>query len=414
MLKSAAPPTSARPRRPSRPGPTEASIAAAWAGRHVDQPLVDSAGRRIHVIYPGRRSGLPGPDFRDAILAYEDGTLLRGDLELHVRAADWYAHRHDRDPAYAGVVLHLVAVGPAAPVRLPSGALVPSALVRAAPYQPPAPLGIVCPANEIDAAASAVDAAGNAWLADRALRLASQIDALGEDEAAWRALAEAMGYGGNGTAFLALADSLPWSHLAGVIGRGSDTLERAEALLLGAAGLAHDPTVAGRWRALGAPAPLTPIRWTVTAVRPANRPAARIRALAAIVAACRAEGPAVWLRRLATLRPSVAVAEIVAAAGGLLGQERGAHHPRQRRAAARGRRRPRAGVPTAPSPPRERDYPRDGRARLHPGWSPSRCNGAAAAGPALSPPPVVPRQGLRRVPGRPARSRRRPCCRLSG
>jgi hypothetical protein len=322
LLKSAAPPTSARPRRPSRPGPTEASIAAAWAGRHVDQPLVDSAGRRIHVIYPGRRSGLPGPDFRDAILAYEDGTLLRGDLELHVRAADWYAHRHDRDPAYAGVVLHLVAVGPAAPVRLPSGALVPSALVRAAPYQPPAPLGIVCPANEIDAAASAVDAAGNAWLADRALRLASQIDALGEDEAAWRALAEAMGYGGNGTAFLALADSLPWSHLAGVIGRGSDTLERAEALLLGAAGLAHDPTVAGRWRALGAPAPLTPIRWTVTAVRPANRPAARIRALAAIVAACRAEGPAVWLRRLATLRPSVAVAEIVAAAGGLLGQER--------------------------------------------------------------------------------------------
>ncbi|MCS6800909.1 MAG: DUF2851 family protein [Chloroflexota bacterium] len=316
-------PTSA-PRNRSA-APTEAELVAAWASSQVEQPLLDSAGRRLQVVYPGRRSGLPGPDFRDAILAAEDGTLLRGDIELHLRAADWYRHRHDRDAAYNTVALHLVALGPLAPVRLASGAQVPSAIVRP---RSPRPLvaaglsGIVCPSGDRDAAAAAVDAAGDAWLAERALRLAGQIDLLGEDDAVWRALAEAMGYGGNGPGFLALAEALPWGYLSGMIGRGEEAIERVTALLLGAAGLARDGKERARWQELGAPAPLSPIRWTTTAVRPANQPAARIRALARLAVTCHGEGPASWLRRLAALPPRRAAAAIVAGAGGALGAER--------------------------------------------------------------------------------------------
>ena len=57
---------------------------------------------------PGRRNGGAGPDFLDASVDVEGRGLLRGDVEIHVRARDWMSHGHHRDPAYNGVVLHVV------------------------------------------------------------------------------------------------------------------------------------------------------------------------------------------------------------------------------------------------------------------------------------------------------------------
>jgi uncharacterized protein DUF2851 len=66
------------------------------------------------VMYQGRRGGGAGPDFRDAVLARADGSRVYGDVELHLRAANWHAHGHDSDPRYDGVVLHVVLVPPGA------------------------------------------------------------------------------------------------------------------------------------------------------------------------------------------------------------------------------------------------------------------------------------------------------------
>src|SRR5436305_6958915 len=49
-----------------------------------------------------------GPDFQGAILAREDGLLLRGDVEIHVRASDWRRHGHQRDPAYNQTICQVV------------------------------------------------------------------------------------------------------------------------------------------------------------------------------------------------------------------------------------------------------------------------------------------------------------------
>ena len=112
-------------------------MAEAWAERRY-QPewLVDSAGRRLKVIFPGRRWGGPGPDFRGALLVLADGSLLRGDVEIHRRARNWIEHRHAADPAYANVVLHVVQRLDA-PTLDNAGGLVPT--VELSPIPAPAP-----------------------------------------------------------------------------------------------------------------------------------------------------------------------------------------------------------------------------------------------------------------------------------
>jgi len=64
-------------------------------------------GRTVQVIRPGHWNQLGGPDFKGARLAI-GGVAVTGDVEVHLHAADWAAHRHAFDPAYADVVLHVI------------------------------------------------------------------------------------------------------------------------------------------------------------------------------------------------------------------------------------------------------------------------------------------------------------------
>ncbi len=64
-------------------------------------------GASLRVLSPGRWNRMPGPDFRNAKLEL-NGTPLRGDVEIHGKTSDWIAHGHGGDPAYGGVILHVV------------------------------------------------------------------------------------------------------------------------------------------------------------------------------------------------------------------------------------------------------------------------------------------------------------------
>jgi len=66
-----------------------------------------SSGRKLGVIEPGRWNRGSGPDFREAILEL-DGERISGDVELHLYREDWWRHGHHLDPAFSGVILHVV------------------------------------------------------------------------------------------------------------------------------------------------------------------------------------------------------------------------------------------------------------------------------------------------------------------
>ena len=64
-------------------------------------------GASLRVLSPGRWNRMAGPDFRNAKLEL-NGTALRGDVEIHGKTSDWISHGHGGDPAYDGVILHVV------------------------------------------------------------------------------------------------------------------------------------------------------------------------------------------------------------------------------------------------------------------------------------------------------------------
>lgn len=100
--------------------PPDASLATlpetvlqdAWARRLYDpSSLRTTTGEPVTIIRPGTLNRGAGPDFSGAAIRIgtaPDDLLWVGDVEIHRTSTEWNAHRHDDDPAYDRVVLHVV------------------------------------------------------------------------------------------------------------------------------------------------------------------------------------------------------------------------------------------------------------------------------------------------------------------
>jgi hypothetical protein len=80
-------------------------------GDYQREGLRTESGRSVRIRQPGRWNLLEGPDFLGADLEL-DGERLSGDVEIHFHVGDWYAHGHDRQERFDGVVLHVVLFPP--------------------------------------------------------------------------------------------------------------------------------------------------------------------------------------------------------------------------------------------------------------------------------------------------------------
>ncbi len=73
---------------------------------HLDN-LVSTEGESLQIIHFGRHNHHAGPDFLEAKIQVGE-TLWAGNVEIHVNASEWIAHKHQEDSAYDNVILHVV------------------------------------------------------------------------------------------------------------------------------------------------------------------------------------------------------------------------------------------------------------------------------------------------------------------
>jgi len=64
-------------------------------------------GHVLSVQSSGTHNQLSGPDFFNAKLVIDE-QLWAGNVEIHIKSSDWYAHNHETDANYDNVILHVV------------------------------------------------------------------------------------------------------------------------------------------------------------------------------------------------------------------------------------------------------------------------------------------------------------------
>ena len=212
-------------------------------------------GREVEVIDVGLHNHHAGPDFFNAKVKI-DGMLWAGNVEIHDKASDWYAHHHETDTAYNNVVLHVVGMNDglvfnARGDRLPTLVLsVPQHVsdhyreLLATDHYPP------CYRIIPDLSPIAV----HAWMsALQTERLEQKTEAVkkraercgGSWEAAYFVtLSRNMGFGINGDAFEEWAMNIPLNS----VDHHRDDLFQIETMFMGQAGLLETESVPARYR----------------------------------------------------------------------------------------------------------------------------------------------------------------------
>ena len=277
-----------------RRGPEEA-VARLWQNAdRLASGLVTQDGRRLKVLYPGRRSGSAGPDFRDCVLSTESGEIVVGDVEVHVTEGGWNAHGHHVDSNYNGVVLHVVlAPSGRTMTTLESRAEAPVAAIGAVPRkeerepEPGRQEDAGVPASAIE---EKLDGAGDERFLAKADGYRMELEAGDAEQVLYAGIMEALGYSANRRPFAALAARVPMSRLRALRAEpGARRLPTIHAMLVWASGLTSPDSQADAEKFQDIPKKYLPRvekiaePWKVFRVRPSNHPLRRIEGAAVLV-----------------------------------------------------------------------------------------------------------------------------------
>lgn len=215
-----------------------------WKSRMYGRHLCDEDGADVLVIDPGKLNTDSGPDFFNSKVRIGE-TEWAGNVEIHVKASDWYRHGHQSDPAYENVILHVVGVSDKRVIRL-DGKTIPQVTVTL-------PEDFFRTYSELSSGTSDIRCASflhrlsaiemTDWLESLSIermqsksgRVLETHRATGGDweQTAFIILARALGFGLNGEPFEMLARSLPLKTLH----HHSDNPLQLQALLFGQAAM---------------------------------------------------------------------------------------------------------------------------------------------------------------------------------
>lgn len=278
----------------------------AWQWRlygNKDLRLVD--GRKIRIIDPGTLNKADGPDFFNAKI-YLDGFELVGNVEIHVKASDWWRHNHHLDPSYSNIILHVVAVDDAQLTKS-NGLIVPQLLFPLSPQlielysnlsadaSLPPPMRCWHRLQELPPILlqDAIYSASFERIREKSSRIIETLRYLDGDisHTCIVAIARALGFGVNSQPFEQTALKLNLNHCA----RHADDTMQLDALVFGTAGLLSrlpknaDPyfyTLQSEFNFLSHKYSITalpPEIWKRSGVRPQNSPYRRLAYLARLL-----------------------------------------------------------------------------------------------------------------------------------
>lgn len=270
-----------------------------WQHQLFEEPsLHTTEGTPVQVLHTGSYNRDAGADFLGAKLRIGK-ELWVGDVEIHLRSSDWYAHGHHQDKAYNTTILHVVKEANQA-IATAAGAVVPQVIVTP-------PSSVRTRYTELTACTT-TPPCGTAWQALDKLSWHAWIDRLMVErieakmqrilyylertEGDWErtffvALARNFGFGINGEAFEQWALALRPSDLA----KHRDDPALIEAFFMGMAGLLNDDMVEANFRDATYQqlhrdfhflrqkfhlSPISPSVWKFLRLRPQNFPHIRL------------------------------------------------------------------------------------------------------------------------------------------
>ncbi len=277
----------------------EAFLYHIWKFRLFNQHnLMTTDGQPLHILKTGSRNDDSGPDFFNARIKAGD-TEWAGNVEIDVTSADWYLHGHDKNDAFAKIILHVVYE-----VTKPLHHNFPVLELKNYLYK-----NLIIRYNNLQQSTNTIPCKNqlpeinnitlNSWLErlliERAEEKSKGIEiSLKENKLDWEItfyhfLARNFGFKTNALPFEMLAKNLPLPALA----KQKDNLLQVEALLFGQAGFLEDKSRDNYFNQLKkeylflsqkyALSPLQKSIWKFARLHPANFPTVRIAQFASLI-----------------------------------------------------------------------------------------------------------------------------------
>ena len=273
-----------------------------WKYRLLEPELITVSGDPLVILHPGEHNYDGGPDFFNARIRI-GGTTWAGNVEIHVNSSDWNRHKHQHDPAYDNVILHVVYENDAG-IKLRGNQELPTLVLKG--YFPEPiydryrgflenrrwiPCEAVIGSIDLFEVEQFLPVIAIERLEERTRILKGSLEACQYDwdEAFYRNLARAFGFRINAEPFEMLAKSLPWKILL----KYRTNLFRLESLLFGQAGMLerdfsedYSRFLQKEYRFIKEKHGLKPIPpgvWKFLRLRPINFPTLRIAQLAGLI-----------------------------------------------------------------------------------------------------------------------------------
>ncbi|MBO3697829.1 DUF2851 family protein [Roseivirga sp. E12] len=281
----------------------EAFLHFVWKNQYFNKTdLFTSSGEPITIQKTGFHNHLAGPDFKEAHVVI-GGIKWAGAVEIHLKSSDWYQHKHEGNPNYDNVILHVVYEHDKEvlddhkkplPTLVLKGLIKPKMLNR---YNAmiqngdPIPCADQLQSTKVITRLSMLERALIGRIEDKARSVTELLEANNSDweETAYQWLSKGLGFKTNSVSMLDLARLVPSKVLF-----KHNQLMHYEALLFGASGLLSvdviDPylkTLKSEYDYLstkyGLSHELRYNQWHFSGVRPSNFPTVRIAQLAALM-----------------------------------------------------------------------------------------------------------------------------------